>query len=65
MEVYAFTGSPKTTPEQRRDNGYIVPNTGDPDGTIPSKWFHGLDKASLHEFLKQDLDNLVLALPLT
>jgi hypothetical protein len=65
MEVYAFTASPKTTPEQRRDNGYVVPNTGDPDGTIPSKWFHGLDKASLHEFLKQDLDNLVLALPLT
>ncbi|KAH6685908.1 2-hydroxyacid dehydrogenase [Plectosphaerella plurivora] len=65
MDVYVFTATPKTTPEQRRDSGWAVPNTGDPEGTIPSKWFHGLDKPSLHDFLKQDLDHVVLSLPLT
>lgn len=65
MDVYAFTASPRKTPESKKDTGYIVPNTGDPDGTIPSAWFSGLDKASLHEFLKQDLDILLVSVPLT
>lgn len=65
MEVYAFTATPKDSPEKRRDTGYYVPNTGDPDGSVPSKWYSGLDKPSLHEFLKQDLDIVVLCLPLT
>jgi hypothetical protein len=65
MEVYAFTASAKDTPEQRADHGYIVPLTGDPDGSVPTKWFSGRDKASLHNFLRQDIDILVIAVPLT
>ena len=64
-DVIAYTASPRTTPESRRDNGFIVPGTGDPDGEFPSAWYSGLDKESLHEFLKQKIDLLVLAVPLT
>lgn len=46
--------------------GYRVPGTeGDVDGTLPSEWFSGTSKADLHNFLSQDLDYLVIALPLT
>ncbi|KAM0285834.1 hypothetical protein ACHAQH_001297 [Verticillium albo-atrum] len=65
MDVVVFTATSKDTPEKRRDTGYNVPGTGDPEGDIPSAWHHGLDKASLHDFLKQDLDMVVCALPLT
>lgn len=65
MDVVAYTASPRKTAESRKDTGYIVPSTGDPDGTIPSAWYSGLDKNSLHEFLKQDLDILLVAVPLT
>lgn len=65
MEVYAYTATKKDTPQQRRDHGYIVPGTGDPDGSIPAKWFHGTDKASLHNFLSSKLDVIVVSLPLT
>lgn len=65
MDVVAFTATPKDTPEKRKDRGYIVPGTGDPDGEYPSAWYHGLDRPSLHDFLKQDLDIIVIALPLT
>ena len=65
MDVIAFTASPKDTPEKKKDHGYIVPNTGDPDGTIPSAWYSGLDKNSLHEFLRQDIDILLVSVPLT
>lgn len=65
MDVIAFTATPKDTPEKKRDTGYIVPGTGDPDGEIPSKWYSGLDKESLHNFLEQDIDVLVVSLPLT
>ncbi|KAM0330923.1 hypothetical protein ACHAQA_003880 [Verticillium albo-atrum] len=65
MEVLAFTATPKDTPEKRRDTGYNVPGTGDPEGEYPSQWYSGLDKPSLHQFLKQDLDIVVCALPLT
>ncbi|KAF7877619.1 hypothetical protein EAF04_001291 [Stromatinia cepivora] len=66
MDVIAYTASPRTTPESRKDTGkYIVPNTGDADGTIPSAWYSGLDKASLHNFLKQDIDVLLISVPLT
>ncbi|KAL2818083.1 hypothetical protein BJX63DRAFT_384538 [Aspergillus granulosus] len=63
--VYAFTASPKPTPASRRDNHYIVPGTGDPDGTLPVSWHHGTDKASLHSFLSLGLDHVVVSLPLT
>ena len=65
MDVIAFTANPRNTPESRRDHGYIVPGTGDPEGEIPSAWFSGLDKESLHKFLSQDLDQLLVSVPLT
>jgi len=65
MDVIAFTASPKETPDSKRDKGFIVPNTGDPDGSIPSAWYSGLDKKSLHNFLSQDIDLLLVSVPLT
>lgn len=64
-DVIAYTASPRKTPESRRDEGFIVPGTGDPEGEFPSAWYSGLDKESLHEFLEQKIDLLVLAVPLT
>jgi len=65
MDVIAYTASPRKTPESRRDDGYIVPNTGDPDGSFPTTWYHGTSKEEVHEFLKQEIDLLVVAVPLT
>ncbi len=65
MDVIAYTASPRTTPESKRDTGYIVPGTGDADGTIPSAWYSGTDTASLHTFLSQDIDVLLVSVPLT
>lgn len=65
FNVVAYTATPKKTPESKKDGGYIVPRTGDPDGSIPSAWYSGLDKASLHEFLAQDIDVLLVSVPLT
>ncbi len=42
-----------------------MPRTGDPEGSIPSSWYSGFDKASLHEFLAQDIDVLLVSVPLT
>ena len=42
-----------------------MPGTGDPDGSIPVAWYSGTTKADLHTFLAQDLDVLVMSLPLT
>jgi len=65
MDVIAYTASPRKTPESKKDSGYIVPGTGDEDGLIPSAWYSGLDKASLHKFLNQDIDVLLVSVPLT
>ncbi|KAF3763303.1 hypothetical protein M406DRAFT_357007 [Cryphonectria parasitica EP155] len=65
MEILAFTSTPRLTPESRRDRAYCVPGLGDPEGTLPSEWFHGTTKDDLNKFLAQDLDMLVLSLPLT
>lgn len=65
MTVLAYTASKKDTPEKKKDKGFIVPGTGDADGEIPEEWFSGLDKESLHHFLRQDVDWLVVAVPLT
>ncbi len=65
MEVYAYTRSEKPTLESRKDDSYCVAGTGDPDGLIPAKWFHGSSREAVNEFLAQDLDLLVLSLPLT
>lgn len=65
MTVVAYTASRKDTPEKRRDGGYIVPGTGDPDGSLPSEWFSGTSKEELHAFLGADIDVLVVSVPLT
>ncbi|KAH7408461.1 hypothetical protein DE146DRAFT_605802 [Phaeosphaeria sp. MPI-PUGE-AT-0046c] len=65
MDVIAYTASPRKTPESKKDNGYIVPGTGDPDGSFPSAWYSGTSKEEVHEFLKQEIDLLVIAVPLT
>jgi phosphoglycerate dehydrogenase-like enzyme len=68
MEVYAYTRSERKTPESRKDNSYrqfCVPGTGDPAGSIPSQWFHGSSNEDINAFLAQDLDIIVISLPLT
>lgn len=65
MTVHAYTASPRSTPESRRDTGYIVPGTGDADGAIPASWHHGADRESIRSFLSLGLDHLVISLPLT
>ncbi|KAH6678471.1 D-isomer-specific 2-hydroxyacid dehydrogenase-like protein [Halenospora varia] len=65
MDVIAYTASPRDTPESKHDRGYIVPGTGDPNGTIPTAWYSGLQKSSLHSFLSQDIDILLISVPLT
>lgn len=64
-KIHVYTASPHTTPESRRDDGYIIPNTGDPDGTLPQAWYSGATKPDLHTFLSSGLDLLVLCVPLT
>ncbi|KAI1331264.1 D-isomer specific 2-hydroxyacid dehydrogenase [Xylariaceae sp. FL0255] len=66
MEVYAYTRTEKSTAESRKDDSYCVPGIeGDPDGLLPAKWFYGSSKESLNTFLDQNLDILVVSLPLT
>ncbi|KIV85050.1 hypothetical protein PV11_00786 [Exophiala sideris] len=65
MDVVVFTAREKSTPESRKDDSYCVPGTGDPDGLIPSRWFHGPTRENIDNFLNQDLDILVICLPLT
>lgn len=65
MTVHAYTATPRPTPESRHDRGYIVPGTGDPDGSIPASWHHGTDRESIRSFLATGLDHLVVSLPLT
>lgn len=65
MDVIAYTASPRKDAESKKDHGYIVPGTGDRDGSIPSAWYSGLDKKSLHNFLSQDIDVLLISVPLT
>ncbi|KAI1373861.1 hypothetical protein F4677DRAFT_427450 [Hypoxylon crocopeplum] len=65
MEVYAYTRSERPTPESRKDDSYCLPGTGDPDGLLPAKWFHGTSKQDVNGFLAQGLDLLVVSLPLT
>ena len=65
MDVIAYTASPRKTPESKKDQGFIVPRTGDPEGEIPSAWYSGLEKESLHNFLAQEIDHLLISVPLT
>jgi len=51
----------KARPEQRHDEAYRVPGTGDPDGTIPER-IVGLDGL---EAADRDADALIVTVPLT
>lgn len=63
--VLAYTASPRPTPDSRQDHGYVIPGTGDPSGKIPAAWYSGTTRAAFHTFISQQLDILVIALPLT
>ncbi|KAI1423557.1 hypothetical protein F5Y12DRAFT_524689 [Xylaria sp. FL1777] len=65
MEVYAYTNRPRPTPDSRRDHSWHPPGLGDPEGTLPTRWFSGTTPAELGEFLGSGLDLLVVAVPLT
>jgi phosphoglycerate dehydrogenase-like enzyme len=65
MDIYAYTRSERPTAESRKDDSFCVPGTGDPDGVVPTKWFHGASSEAVNNFLAQDLDILVVSLPLT
>lgn len=65
MEVYAYTLHERKTPESKKDNSYSPPGLGDPDGSLPSRWFFGDSTEELHAFLGSGLDLLVVAMPLT
>lgn len=58
--IVAANTSGARTPQ----DGYIVPGTGDPDGSIPAAWYSTKDAASLAAFLRAS-DVLFLALPST
>lgn len=64
-EVYAYTAHPRPTPESRRDKAYHVPGLGDPEGTLPARWYSGTTEGEVREFLTSGLDLLVVAVPLT
>lgn len=63
--IIAYTATPRLSSTSRQDHGYCVPGTGDLSGTIPAQWFSGTTKKALHTFLSQQLDILVVVLPLT
>lgn len=60
MTVLAVSSTGKKSPAK----SFVVPGTGDADGSIPEEWYSSNDEVSLKSFLQQ-LDFLVLACPLT
>jgi phosphoglycerate dehydrogenase-like enzyme len=64
-QVIAYTASPRKTLEDRKDKGFMVPGTGDPEGEFPIAWFSGTTRADLETFLRTKLDCLIISLPLT
>lgn len=65
MEIYVQTLSPRPTPESKKLSEYRVPGTSDPDGLLPAKWFSGAGPEAVNDFLSQDLDIVVLSLPMS
>lgn len=65
MTVHAYTLHPRPTPASRADHSWAPPGLGDPEGTLPAKWFSGASTEDLHTFLGSGLDLLVIATPLT
>ncbi|KAI9806997.1 MAG: hypothetical protein M1833_002655 [Piccolia ochrophora] len=64
-DVIAYTASPRPSKESKKDHGFVVPGTGDPDGELPSAWYSGHKKEELHHFLRQNIDILLVSVPLT
>lgn len=64
MDVFAYTLNPRPTSFSRVDITYHVPDTGDPDGLIPRRWFSGGSREDINNFLSKDLDLLIVSLPL-
>ncbi|KAK8849834.1 hypothetical protein IAR55_005170 [Kwoniella newhampshirensis] len=60
MRVIAANTSGKATPQ----DGYIIPGTGDKDGSIPEEYFTTKDPISVEKFLNQ-CDVLVASMPNT
>ncbi|WVQ79612.1 hypothetical protein IAT38_001712 [Cryptococcus sp. DSM 104549] len=50
--------------ERREDDGYIIPGTGDADGSIPSAYYSTSDEESFKTFLSKS-DILIASLPST
>lgn len=66
IDTVVYTSKPRMTAAERKDNNSLVQSgSGDPDGAISSQYFHGQTKVDFQRFLSQDLDILILALPLT
>jgi phosphoglycerate dehydrogenase-like enzyme len=57
MDVLAL----KRNPEERRDSGWNPPGIGDPDGSIPRRWY-GPDQC---ELILHESDYVTVTLPLT
>lgn len=62
MDIHAFTLHERATPASRHDSSFTEPGLGDPEGALPSRWFHGREQ--LDDFLS-GIDLLVLTMPLT
>ncbi|CAL3963754.1 unnamed protein product [Diplocarpon coronariae] len=60
--LQTYTASPPNTPESKVDRGYIVSGIADEYGVFPSGWFSVAEKVSLHNFLKQDIEILLVAI---
>jgi phosphoglycerate dehydrogenase-like enzyme len=53
-----------STGNKTRQKGFILPTTGDVEGSIPQEWFSSADRSSFHSFLSK-LDVLVVTIPST
>ncbi|GHJ90446.1 hypothetical protein NliqN6_6848 [Naganishia liquefaciens] len=53
-----------STGTQRSDTGYVLPGTGDCDGSIPETYYATTDKAACHDFLER-VDVLICSVPST
>ncbi|WWC92649.1 uncharacterized protein L201_007608 [Kwoniella dendrophila CBS 6074] len=60
MRIIAANTSGKATPQE----GYVIPGTGDKDGSIPEEYYSTKDPKSVESFLKQS-DVLICSLPNT
>ena len=65
MEIVVYNSRPRLTPADRKDRNWYQTGSGDPDGVLPAAYFHGQSKEEFHTFLFQNLNFLVLTLPLT